>query len=197
MLSSLRSFSNNEVARKRMDMIAFYDQFGEKAVKQAFGADRKLISRWKKRLASSGGKLSSLIPTSTRPHQCRTPKTDPRILAFIKKEREDHPRIGKEKLKPDVDAHCVFMGIATVSASTIGNNMKDFYRRFTSVYPATVRVWQSDNGSENLGVFDRQLEEDKIPHLFIYPPQLPALCPKTCRLERLLQYQKTSPFSWP
>lgn len=35
-------------------------------------------------------------------------------------------------------------------------------------------VWQSDNGSENLGVFDQQLEQDKIPHLFIYPrcPQI-------------------------
>ncbi len=52
-------------------------------------------------------------------------------------------------------------------------NMKDFYHRFRSVYPSTVRVWQSDNGSENLGVFDKQLEKDNIPHLFINPR-----CPK-------------------
>ena len=53
-------------------------------------------------------------------------------------------------------------------------NMLDFYHRFKSVYPGVIRVWQSDNGSENLGVFDLQLEKDGIPHLFIYPrcPQI-------------------------
>ena len=36
------------------------------------------------------------------------------------------------------------------------------------------RLFQSDNGKENLGVFDEQLEKDHIPHLFIYPncPQI-------------------------
>ncbi len=57
MLSSLRSFTASDIAQKRMEMIAFYDQFGEDATKQAFSADRKVISRWKKRLADSGGKF--------------------------------------------------------------------------------------------------------------------------------------------
>lgn len=53
-------------------------------------------------------------------------------------------------------------------------NMKDFYQRFKSVYPGTIKVWQSDNGSENQGEFDRELEKDQVPHLFIYPncPQI-------------------------
>ena len=259
MLYSLRKFDSNEAAKERMKIITFYDQFGECATKQAFGADRRVISRWKNRLTRLGGKLSSLIPYSTRPHVLRIPITDQKIVAFIKKEREDHPRIGKEKLKPDVDIYCASLGITTVSVSTIGNiikrhnfffqkagriyhnpaskwaqnkvkkkkrlrikhspkpqeyghilsdtveritdgmkdyfisaidakmkfaltlnykrltarNMKDFYGRFKTVYPGTIRVWQSDNGSENLGDFDRQLEMDMIPHLFIYPR-----CPK-------------------
>lgn len=259
MIVSLRRFTQEEVAQKRMEMIAFYDQFGEAATKQAFGADRKVISRWKKRLRVSGGKIASLAPTSTRPHTVRRATTDPRILSWIKKEREVHPRIGKEKLKPDLDLFCQSLGIPTVSTSTIGNsikrnkfffqkagkayhipggkwarkeakqkkrlrikhsptptlyghilsdtvekivdgtkyyfmsaidakmkfaltlkytritsaNMKDFYLRFRQVYPGRIMVWQSDNGSENLGVFDEQLEADKIPHLFIYPR-----CPK-------------------
>ena len=42
------------------------------------------------------------------------------------------------------------------------------------MYPAIIRLWQSDNGSENLGVFDLELKKDGIPHLFIYPncPQI-------------------------
>lgn len=53
-------------------------------------------------------------------------------------------------------------------------NMTDFYLRFRLVYPLPIRVWQSDNGKENLKLFDKQLEIDNIPHLFIYPhcPQI-------------------------
>lgn len=52
-------------------------------------------------------------------------------------------------------------------------NMKDFYSRFKSVYPCVVKFWQTDNGLENLGEFDEQLEKDGIPHYFSYPR-----CPK-------------------
>ena len=53
-------------------------------------------------------------------------------------------------------------------------NMTDFYLRFRQVYPLAIRVWQSDNGQENLKWFDQQLAADGIPHLFIYPrcPQI-------------------------
>ncbi len=259
MLYSLRKFDTSEIAQERMKIINFYNQYGEKATKQAFAADRRVISRWKKRFRKSGGQLMSLIPISTRPKNVRQPQTHKKIIEFIKQQRKDHPRIGKEKLKPDLDIHCRKLGIKTVSTSTIGNiikrhhffyqkagkiyhnpnskwaqnkvkrkkrlrikhspkpqdyghilsdtveritdgikdyfmsaidakmkfaltlnykkitskNMKDFYHRFKSVYPGIIKIWQSDNGSENLGEFDKQLEEDQIPHLFIYPR-----CPK-------------------
>jgi len=35
----------------------------------------KVVSRWKKRLKSSGGGLTSLIPYSTRPIRLRRPQT--------------------------------------------------------------------------------------------------------------------------
>ena len=259
MLASLKKFSNSEVAQERMKIISFYQQFGEKATKEAFGADRKVINRWRKRLKTASGQLSSLVPNSTRPHQVRRSTTHPKIVEFIEKQREDHPKIGKDKIKPDLDEYCFKLDIPTISASTIGNiikrnhfffqkqgkvyhdpaskwaqnktkkkkrlrikhspkpadyghilsdtveritdgvkdyfmsaidarmkfaltlnykritskNMKDFYQRFKSVYPGTIRIWQSDNGSENLGEFDKKLGKDGIPHLFIYPR-----CPK-------------------
>lgn len=50
MLFSLTRFSRSEVAQQRMKIISFYEEYGEKAAKKAFGADRKVISRWRKRL---------------------------------------------------------------------------------------------------------------------------------------------------
>ncbi|MEM2921468.1 MAG: hypothetical protein QXF26_04030 [Candidatus Bathyarchaeia archaeon] len=54
MLFSLSRFSGSEVAQQRMKIINFYQLYGEKATKEAFGADRKVISRWRKRLKENG-----------------------------------------------------------------------------------------------------------------------------------------------
>jgi hypothetical protein len=62
MLYSLRVFGRDEVAQQRMKIIKFYEQYGEEATKEAFGADRKVISRWRKRLKGSGGDLASNEP---------------------------------------------------------------------------------------------------------------------------------------
>ncbi len=257
MLRSLQKFEKSEVAKERQRIIGFYDQYGEKATKEAFGVDRKLISRWKLRLKAQGGRVQALVPHSTRPKRLRQMQVHPRVLAWIRAEREIHPRVGKEKLKPDLDLFCEQERLPKMSSSTIGKvikrnnlffqktertyhnpnsgfacnqkkkrlrmryspkpteyghilsdtveritdgvrdyfisaidakmkfaltlrykrltaaNMLDFYERFKSLYPETVRVWQSDNGSENLGVFEQQLKADNIPHYFIYPR-----CPK-------------------
>jgi transposase InsO family protein len=259
MLYSLKRFSKSEVAVQRMKIIKFYDEFGEKATIDAFGADRKVISRWKLRIKRNNGRLESLVPISTKPHHFRTVKYSPAVVKFIREQRDAHPRLGKEKLKPLLDDHCNLIGVKTVSESTIGNiiknhnlfhqkqgkyyhnpnskwaqnkakkakrlrvkhspkptefgyilsdtvirldggirnyyisaidaklkfaltlnyqrlssrNMTDFYQRFKSVYPGTVKTWQTDNGSENLGEFDDALRADQIPHYFSYPH-----CPK-------------------
>ena len=262
MLSSLRKFSQSEIAQQRMKIIKLYEQYGEKATIEAFEADRKVISRWKLRMKKNGGRLESLVPYSTKPKHFRTIKYSVKVVDFIRKQRDDHPRLGKEKLKPLLDEHCKLEGIKTVSESAIGNiikshnlfhqkagryyhnpngkwarneakrtgkakklrvkhspkpeefgyilsdtvirldngvrdyyisaidaklkfaltlnykrlssrNMKDFYQRFKTVYPGTVKTWQTDNGSENLGEFDDALKADSIPHYFSYPH-----CPK-------------------
>ena len=129
MLSSLRKFSQSEIAQQRMKIIKVYEQYGEKATIEAFGADRKVISRWKLRMKRSGGKLESLVPHSTKPNHSRTVKYTTKVVDFIKLERDKHPRLGKEKLKPLLDEHCKQeqlkgVSIKTVSESTIGNIIK-------------------------------------------------------------------------
>jgi len=49
----------------------------------------------------------------------------------------------------------------------------DFLRRLLLVCPVPVLSLQSDNGSEFLGDFDKELQKYKIPHYFSYPH-----CPK-------------------
>ncbi len=190
--------------------------------KQAFGADRKVVNRWWQRLTKVNGRLSALIPFSTRPHRKRIPTTDIRIVEWIRKQRHHffyqkpnyrvyhNPNSAwvrkavkrKKRLrikhfpKPQdygyilsdtvekiiagvkryfmsaVDAKLKFALTLEYSKIT-AKNMKDFYFRFKEVYPAVIKVWQSDNASENLGIFNQELKKNGIPHLFIYPR-----CPK-------------------
>jgi len=255
MLSSLRKFSRDEVAQQRHRIMAFYDKYGEQATQEAFGADRKVISRWRKKLRQHGGALEGLVPESTRPNRSRTMTVATEIVQFIRQIRQEHPHLGKEKIKPLLDEFCQSNGLKTIAESTIGKvikrhklfyqktgrvyhdpsikrpikqkrlrvkrsprhedfghiiadtvervtdgvkdyfynaidaklkfaltlnykrlnskNMKDFYERFRTVYPLQIKDWQTDNGSENLGEFDKALQKADIPHLFIYPR-----CPK-------------------
>jgi len=132
MLHSLRVFSRDEVAVQRMKIIKFYEEYGEEATKDAFGADRKVMSRWRRRLKEAGGELSSLVPESTRPNRVRHSDVPQEVIDFIRDLRQRHPRLGKEKIKPLLDKYCKEHRIGTVSESTIGNIIKRhklFFRR--------------------------------------------------------------------
>jgi hypothetical protein len=65
--------------------------------------------------------------------------------------------------------HRLKFGLALNYKTKTSRNMVDFYRHFKSVYPLTIIDWQTDNGGENLGEFEDQLIQDKIPHFFSYP----------------------------
>ncbi|MFN6946558.1 MAG: helix-turn-helix domain-containing protein [Cytophagaceae bacterium] len=138
---SLRKFSESEVAEQRLKIIKFYEQYGEKAMKKAFGADRKIISKWRKRLKDNGGSLTALIPQSTRPHNVRKPQTHQEVVSFIKGIRQKYPRIGKQKIKPLLYSYCKEQGIKSVSESTIGNIIK----RHKLYYPNTSRIYHDPN----------------------------------------------------
>ena len=135
MLYSLKKFSGSEVAGERMRIIKFYEQYGEEATKEAFGADRKVISRWRKRLRESRGDLTGLVPLSTRPHRVRRSTVPQEVIALIRGLREKHPRLGKEKIKSLLEQDC--RGIKVPSESTIGNIIKRhkfFFQKSGRVY---------------------------------------------------------------
>ena len=121
MLCSLRRFDKSEVAQERLRIIKFYDKHGEDETKEHFKADRKVISRWKKRLKEEGSNFTALIPRSTRPMNIRKPATYYKIIEFVREIREEHPRLGKEKIKPLLDKYCEKNGFKSISKSSIGN----------------------------------------------------------------------------
>ena len=148
MLWSLRSFGESEVARQRMKILKFYETYGEAATQEAFGADRKLISRWRRRLREEDGKLSALIPHSTRPRRVRTSAVPLKLIGYLRELREDHPRLGKEKIKPLLDRYCRREGFPLVSVSTIGNIIKRhklFFQKAGRVYHDRSSQWAQNS----------------------------------------------------
>ena len=115
----------------------FMTDTGKQATKEAFGADRKVISRWRKKLRQNGGALEVLVPESTRPKRGRTMTVAAEIIQFIRQIRQEHPRLGKEKIKPLLDEFCRSNGLKTIAESTIGKVIKRhklFYQQSAKVY---------------------------------------------------------------
>ena len=99
MIESLRRFDKSEDAHQRLKIINFYKEYGEKATKETFEANRKVISRWCQRLKRSSGKIQALVPISTRPNRLRESKIDEIIIENIRGIRQERYRISKYKLK--------------------------------------------------------------------------------------------------
>lgn len=124
MLPSLRKFNQSEVAQERQRILNYYDHYGGHATLDAFGVDRKLIYVWRRKLKASKQSPSALVPESTAPKTKRQMLTDPRIVEFIKRLREQYYRLGKEKMKPLLDEFCLGLGIEIIAESTIGKVIK-------------------------------------------------------------------------
>jgi len=129
MISHLRRFDVSLVAKERQKIIKFYEVYGERATKEAFGVDRKIIYIWKGRFKRSKGNLSSLVPYSTAPKRIRSIQVESKVLSFLKTLRTDHPSLGKRKIKPILDSFCEEEGLSIYSEAKIGRIIK-FYKLF-------------------------------------------------------------------
>ena len=153
MLPSLRKFSADEVAQERLKIIEFYDTHGEVETQKYFHVNRKTIHVWQKKFARSGHRLESLIAQSTRPKQVRRMGTDPRMVAFIRHLREEHPRLGKEKIKPLLDGYCETLKMSSLSVSTIGKVIKRhhlFFQKTGRVYHDPNSKWAENQGKKRV-----------------------------------------------
>lgn len=117
---SVNAFSDSETAKYRLKVVNYYQQFGMKATLAAFPAKRSTVLLWQQVLKNHGGKLSSLIPISSRPHKCRNMETNPLVLSEICRLRKLHYRLGKEKIHPILKKYCEKLKLILPATSTIG-----------------------------------------------------------------------------
>jgi len=139
MISHLRGFDISTVAKERLKVINFYRIYGEQATKEAFGVDRKIIYIWRRRLVGSRGNLSALKPYSTAPKRVRHIQVNSKVFIFLKTLREDHPNLGKRKIKPILDHFCKSEGLPVYSEAPIGRIIK-LYKLF---YQKTGRIYHN------------------------------------------------------
>jgi len=124
-LETILGFDTSDKAKFRFHVLSVFYQSGWKGTKLAFPKlTRATLYRWKKQYEASGKRLNSLVPKSTRPHHTRVMQTPLVVLQLIKSLREEYPRLGKNKIKPFVDALCQAEGIPNLKQSTIGKVIK-------------------------------------------------------------------------
>lgn len=140
LISHLRRCESSEVAKERLRIISFYDIHGESAAKEAFGVDRKVIYIWRKRVKARKG-LQGLVPDSTAPRRVRRSAVDPKIVEYIRAQREFVPKMSKKKLKPLLDAYCKKNNLPTMGEATIGRVIK----RNNLFFYKTGRVYHNPN----------------------------------------------------
>ncbi|MCL5675510.1 MAG: integrase core domain-containing protein [Patescibacteria group bacterium] len=142
--SSSQQYSVSDVAKFRMKVLSFYDQFGFTATKEAYQVGRSTLFLWKRQLKKSGGSLMSLVPLSTKPKTTRKMLVDSKILEFIHNLRLHNGRFGKQKIKILLDAYCEKEGLPLVSASKVGriiNRNHWCYLKLGRVYHDASSQW--------------------------------------------------------
>ena len=117
---SCNAFADSDTAQYRLKVIEYYQRFGIKTTLSAFPVKRSTVFLWQKTLRENKGKLSSLIPKSSRPYTLRRMQTHPLVLAEICRLRKKHYRLGKKKLYPLIRRYCIQVGIDYPAISTIG-----------------------------------------------------------------------------
>lgn len=120
-LNTILGFDSNDRAKFRFHVLKVFYAEGFKAVKLAFPElKRATLYRWKKEYETSGKRLNSLVPKSTKPHTFRKSQIPVSIQALVKSLRIQFPRMGKAKISRFVDQFCLNQKIETISQATIG-----------------------------------------------------------------------------
>ena len=133
------SEKDREVIARRIKIIEFYDQFGQKATAQAFSKSKSTVMLWKQKLKLDGCRLSALKPGSKAPKSPRQKKrVDPKMEDFVFKYRTNHPGVSKATIKPQLDLYCLIESLPIVSESTIGRIINEL--KVKSLIPTHIKM---------------------------------------------------------
>lgn len=119
-------------ALRRTEILSFWSKHGLSATLDAFKVKRRALFYWKRKLREGNGKLEGLNPNSRAPKKRRKRIWDWHILEKIKRLREAHPNLGKEKLYSELKEYCDSLYLICPKPRTIGRLIKDLggLRRF-------------------------------------------------------------------
>jgi transposase InsO family protein len=112
-------------ALHRARVLAFWEKHGLEATMEAFGVKRRTLFLWKQKQIEGGGKLESLNDKSRAPRTKRKRLWPAEVIAEIKRQRWEHPNLGKEKIYPLLKAFCDAKSLVCPKEKTIGRLIHD------------------------------------------------------------------------
>jgi len=126
-ITNSKLFNQSDSAKFRLQVIEYYSKYGTQPTIDAFKISKATVFRWRKIFLDSNKNIYSLIPQSTKPHRVRQMNVDYRIIEYIRNLREQHPKLGKEKIKPLLDQYVVSLNLPKVSVSLIGKILRRYH----------------------------------------------------------------------
>lgn len=115
----------SEQAKKRANILAFWQKHGLLATVEAFQVSRRTLYGWKAKQKKADGKLEGLNPLSRAPLHTRKRVWPVAIREEIRRLRTTHPNIGKEKIEILLKPFCESHRLVCPSARTIGRLIAD------------------------------------------------------------------------
>src|SRR5579862_5788187 len=89
-------------AEQRLNVLRFWERHGLAAAQEAFGLSRRTLFAWQAQLRVGRGQPHTLAPRSTRPPRLRRRSWPQPLIEELRRLRDEHPTLGKEKLYPFV-----------------------------------------------------------------------------------------------
>jgi transposase InsO family protein len=106
-------------------VLAFWEKHGLQATREAFDVKRSTLFLWKKQQKEGKGMIEALNERSKTPHNKRKRNWPMEITFEIKRMRNLHPNIGKDKIQILLRPFCEKKNLSLPSVSTIGRIIKD------------------------------------------------------------------------
>ena len=112
-------------AQKRLAILDFWRRHGLAAASEAFKVSRRTLFLWRAKLRAEGANVAALVPGCTAPKRRRQRQWSPLLVAEIRRLRQAHPNLGKEKLHPALAAFARSQQLPCPSPRTIGRLIAD------------------------------------------------------------------------
>lgn len=123
-LSNSLAYEASDVAQFRLHAINHYQKHGLTSTLDAFNLKRSTFYDWYHIYKLENKRISALVPKGTAPQHVRRMTTDYRLVEFIKQMRLDHGNVGKNIIKPFLDAYALELGLSKIGLTTIGKIVK-------------------------------------------------------------------------